>query len=167
VTRLRSGRREFDSRQGQGRDFFFSSPSRPDRLWGTLSLLSSGYREILHWGGGKRPRREAKHSRPSRVEVKNEWGYTSTPKYVSMAWQLVKHRDKFTFTFRARIQSNGILKVSFRIGNVLRLTNNDGRKVYGLKNTPHPVMYTSGRRDDAIKLNDVKYLRLYHPLLFC
>jgi hypothetical protein len=30
----------------------FSSPQRPDRLWGPPSLLSNGYRELLHRGGG-------------------------------------------------------------------------------------------------------------------
>jgi hypothetical protein len=35
---------------------------------------------------------------PSSAEVKNAWSYTSSPKYVFMAWCLVKHRDKFTFT---------------------------------------------------------------------
>jgi hypothetical protein len=49
-------------------------------------------------GGG----READHSTPSSAEVKNEWSYTSTPKYVFMAWCLVKHRDNFTFTFKYR-----------------------------------------------------------------
>jgi hypothetical protein len=34
----------------------------------------------------------------SSAEVKNVWGYTSTPPYI-MVWCLVKHRDSFTFTF--------------------------------------------------------------------
>jgi hypothetical protein len=78
----------------------FSSPPRPERLWGPPSLLSNGY-----WGGGfslgvKRPGREADHSPPSSAEVKNAWNYTSTlTDYVFMAWCLVKHRDNFTLTF--------------------------------------------------------------------
>jgi hypothetical protein len=32
--------------------------------------------------GNKRPRREADYSYPPSVEVKNTWGYTSTPPYV-------------------------------------------------------------------------------------
>jgi hypothetical protein len=39
--------------------------------------------------GLKRPGREADHSSPSRVEVKNTCRYTSTPPYVFMAWCLV------------------------------------------------------------------------------
>jgi hypothetical protein len=34
---------------------------------------------------------------PSRAKVKNVWLYTSTTKYVFMAWCLVQHRDTFTF----------------------------------------------------------------------
>jgi hypothetical protein len=39
---------------------------------------------------GKAPGREADHSLPSSVEVKNAWIYTSTPPYVFMAWCSVK-----------------------------------------------------------------------------
>jgi hypothetical protein len=54
---------------------------------------------------------EADHSPPSSAEVKNAWSYISTPPYVSMvwclikyrivfmAWNVVKHRDNFTFTY--------------------------------------------------------------------
>jgi hypothetical protein len=35
--------------------------------------------------GVKRPWREADHSAPSSVEVKNTWRYTSAPQYVFMA----------------------------------------------------------------------------------
>jgi hypothetical protein len=58
VTRLRAWRPGFDYGQGQGKDSFIS-PSRPDRLWGPLSLLSNGNR------GLKRPGREVDHSPPS------------------------------------------------------------------------------------------------------
>jgi hypothetical protein len=40
------------------------SPRLPDRFWGPPSLLSNGYR------GVKRPGREADHSPPTSVEVK-------------------------------------------------------------------------------------------------
>jgi hypothetical protein len=46
--------------------------------------------------GVKQPGREADHSPPSSVEVKNIWSYTSTQPYVFMAWYLVKRKD-FTF----------------------------------------------------------------------
>jgi hypothetical protein len=36
-----------DYRQGQG---FLSAPSRPDRFWGSSSLLSSEYRGLFPWG---------------------------------------------------------------------------------------------------------------------
>jgi hypothetical protein len=47
----------------------------------------------------KRPGREGDHSPPSSAEVKNGWIYNSAPPYVIMAWCLVKHRDKCTFTY--------------------------------------------------------------------
>jgi len=31
------------------------------------------------------------------AEVKNEWGYISSPSYVFTVWYLAKHRDNFTF----------------------------------------------------------------------
>jgi hypothetical protein len=57
---------------------FFSLPSRPDRLWGPPSLLSSGYQGMLCLRV-KRPEREADHSPPSSSEIKNAWNDTSTP----------------------------------------------------------------------------------------
>jgi hypothetical protein len=53
----------------------FSSPSRPDRLWGTRNF---------QWVTGalpgvKLPEREADHSPPANAEVKKMWIYTSTP----------------------------------------------------------------------------------------
>jgi hypothetical protein len=41
----------------------------------------------------KRSGREADHSPPSSVEVKNAWSYASTLQYVFMVWRLVKHKD--------------------------------------------------------------------------
>jgi hypothetical protein len=61
------------------RSRIFSSPLRPDRLWGPPSFLSNGYR------GQKRQGREADHSPPASAEVKKTWLYTSTPPYVFMA----------------------------------------------------------------------------------
>jgi hypothetical protein len=63
-----------------GRDReFFSSPPRPDRLWGPPGLLSNGYEgEGVLSSGVKRPGREADHSPSSNAEVKNAGSYTST-----------------------------------------------------------------------------------------
>jgi hypothetical protein len=47
----------------------YSSPQRPDRMWGPLRLLSNGYWGLfLRWV--KRQRRIADHSLPSSAEVK-------------------------------------------------------------------------------------------------
>jgi hypothetical protein len=54
----------------------FSSPRRPDRLWGPPSTLSPGV---------KRPGREADHSPPAIAEVKKMWIYTSNTPYAFMA----------------------------------------------------------------------------------
>jgi len=70
-----------DSIPGRGRDFF-SSPPRPEWLWGPPSFLSNGYR----------PGREIAHLPPSRADVKNAWNYTSIPPYILMAWCLIKQR---------------------------------------------------------------------------
>jgi hypothetical protein len=57
---------------------FYSSPLRPDRLWGPSSLLSIGYRGVLS-SGIKRPGREADNSPPPSDKSKNAWSYTSIP----------------------------------------------------------------------------------------
>jgi len=50
--------------------------------------------------GVKRPVREAGHSPPSSVEVKEAWSCISTPQDAFMAWCSVKnHGDNFTFTY--------------------------------------------------------------------
>jgi hypothetical protein len=64
---------EMDNRgsiPGKGNDeIFFSSPPRPERLWGSRSLLSNGYQRLFPWGV-KEPGREADHSPPSSGEAK-------------------------------------------------------------------------------------------------
>jgi hypothetical protein len=47
--------------------------------------------------GIKGLRREADHSIPKRVEVKNTWSYTYTPPYALIPWYVVKQRDNFIF----------------------------------------------------------------------
>jgi len=65
-----------ESLQGQAHLY---SPKRPDVLYSSPSLLFSGYVESL--GRIKQLGRDVDNSSPSRVEVKNEWGYTPTPLY--------------------------------------------------------------------------------------
>jgi hypothetical protein len=57
------------SNPGRGK-IFFSSPKRPDGLWGPPSLLFNGYRGFFP--GVKRPGRQINHSPPSSAEIKNE-----------------------------------------------------------------------------------------------
>jgi hypothetical protein len=61
----------------------FSSPRRPDRLWGLPSLLSNGYRGLF--ARVKQQGREADHLPPASAEAKKMWIYTSTPPYAFMA----------------------------------------------------------------------------------
>jgi hypothetical protein len=72
----------------------FSSPHRPDRLWGPLSLLSYGYRGLFPQGL-KRSGREADNSPPANAEVnKNLDLYIHLP---IILYGVVKNRDNFTF----------------------------------------------------------------------
>jgi hypothetical protein len=79
---LRAGRPRTPS-SSHSRGDIFSSPRRPDRFWVPPSLQSNGYRgaysPVL-----KRPGREADHSPPPSVEVKNTWTYTTTSPYAFM-----------------------------------------------------------------------------------
>jgi hypothetical protein len=67
----------------------FTTPPRPDRLWGATQ-------PPIHWIpwfrslGVKRPGREADHLPPSSAEFKNTWSYTSTTQNTFMAWCSVK-----------------------------------------------------------------------------
>jgi hypothetical protein len=54
---------------GSGK-ILFSSPQRPNRLWGPMNFLSNGY-PGRHSRKKKRPRREADHLPPSSAGVKN------------------------------------------------------------------------------------------------
>jgi len=71
---------------GRIRDFF-SSPPRPDRLWGPHILLSNGYR--CHFPGDKAAGRETDHSSPS----------------TSMAWCLTRHRILLQFGYKPILQT--------------------------------------------------------------
>jgi hypothetical protein len=63
----------------------FSSPRRPDRIWGPPSLLSNRYRGGGLSPGVKRQERDADQPPPANAEVKNMWIHTSTPPYAFMA----------------------------------------------------------------------------------
>jgi hypothetical protein len=97
ATRLWAGRSEFDSVPELG--IFSSPPPYPDRSWGPSSFLSNGYRGFFT-PRVKRPRHEADHSPPSSSEVKNASSYTSIPRYVFMAWCLVKYRKKLMDSYK-------------------------------------------------------------------
>jgi hypothetical protein len=69
-------------------------------------------------------------SPPSSAEVQNEWSYTSTPQYTSIAW-CSEHRDNFSFTmltfnFQEKLQKPKNLFRSgliFTFANILKETN--------------------------------------------
>jgi hypothetical protein len=68
----------------RGNEEVFSLSLCPDWLWGTPSLLSSGYQSengLEH---------KADHQPLSSAKVKNVWSYTSTLQYMFMAWFLIK-----------------------------------------------------------------------------
>jgi hypothetical protein len=62
----------------------FTSPYRPDRLWGPPSLLFNWYRGLFSQGV-KRQVHEADNSAPTNAEVKKTWIYTATTPYIFMA----------------------------------------------------------------------------------
>jgi len=63
-----------------------SGPTQPPILW--ISGFFPGGKATRAW------------SWPL-AEIKNTWNYASTHTYVSMAWYLLKYRDKFTLALRA------------------------------------------------------------------
>jgi hypothetical protein len=66
VTRLQAGRSWFWGSIPGGGWEFFSSPPCAERLWGPPRVLFNRFQEFLPW----EPGREANHSPPSNVEVK-------------------------------------------------------------------------------------------------
>jgi hypothetical protein len=73
---------------------FFSSPQRPDRLWGPPSLLYSGYRDCL--SGLKRQGREAHHSSPSSTKVKK--GGAILPLFYMSSWHNQVQGELYLFS---------------------------------------------------------------------
>jgi hypothetical protein len=78
---------------------FFSSPPRPDRLWGLPSLLWVPDLPL----GAKRPGCEADHSLPSTAGVL----YLHSPNMPTWRGAQSKHRDNFIF-HQTEIKSNVI-----------------------------------------------------------
>jgi hypothetical protein len=63
----------------------FSSPCRPDQLWGPPNQPPIEWVPGAFSLGVKRQGCEADHSLPASAEVKKMWIYTSTPPYSFMA----------------------------------------------------------------------------------
>jgi hypothetical protein len=86
----------FDSRRGLGIFLFTTAsrtalgPTQPPIQWVPAALSL----------GVKRPGREADHSPPSSIEVKECVELYLHSQYVFMTWCLVKHRNNFTFTLK-------------------------------------------------------------------
>jgi hypothetical protein len=80
---------------------FFSSPPRPDPLWGPPTFL-------LEWV--KRSGREADHSPPSSAGVKNAWSYNSTPPYVFKALCSVKQSTGTTLPYLIACRKSSLFK---------------------------------------------------------
>jgi len=91
VTRLRAGRRGFDSRQGQ-RIFLVTA------FWNPPSFLSNEYSEALSLGIN-RSVREVDQSLQCTAEVKNAWSCTSTPQ-VRLHGVVLKLNTEYVFKLR-------------------------------------------------------------------
>jgi hypothetical protein len=83
---------------------FFSSPPRPDRLWGPLSLLSNGYQGPFRWRRSGRGVKLATHLLLV-PRSKNAWSHISTPQYTFIAWCSVKAQGQLYLLYFS--QKNG------------------------------------------------------------
>jgi hypothetical protein len=88
IVQFRTGARDLYQLQSAQTDV---GPTQPHVLWvpGALSP------------GRKWPEHEADHSLPSSTENKNSLSFTTNPPYAFIAWNFIKHRDKFTLNFHA------------------------------------------------------------------
>jgi hypothetical protein len=96
MTRLRSRRSGFNSRQGQWWNFASSTP-RPVLFWGPPSLLTSGNRSLLprKYIGGSMKLTIYIHPVP---RLRMRGAIHSLPQYVFMEWCLVKHRHNYSIS---------------------------------------------------------------------
>jgi hypothetical protein len=102
-----------------GRDWeFFSSPPRPDRLWGSPQPPIQWVPGALSLSG-----READHSSPFSAEFKNAWSYTSTPQYAFMAWCSIKAQGQLL----PYLKCSRIMKCVLSIVDTLRRAESVGQ----------------------------------------
>jgi hypothetical protein len=67
--------------------------------------------------GVKRPDREADHSPPTSVEIKNAWNYSSAPPNTpSGRGAQLKHRENFTFIIIQNLNSQNLRIILFSEG---------------------------------------------------
>jgi len=117
-----------DSIHGKGREFF-SSPRHVDRLWGSSSIMSSGYQGPF--SGLKQQGHETDHSTPYKyrgeecVEL-----YFHSP-YVFLTSCLVKQRDNFTFNFAFKERKRQSLRKQLRSKTAIRINlwKNSGHRL--------------------------------------
>jgi hypothetical protein len=65
---------------------------RVQRRMTDVKFLAAASHPPSQWiPGAKQLDREANHSSPFSVEVKNIWSYISTLSYMLMAWCIIKH----------------------------------------------------------------------------
>lgn len=97
---------------------FLYSLQCSERLWGLLCLLSNGYR-----------RRQAHHSRPCSVEVKNVGSFTSIPPHVFVAQCLTNYAQVTVTTLLLQHDStekNNRQKVRFILHDIFLLKSTAG-----------------------------------------